>query len=96
MPPVRLVVLRVPSEFRTPQRMSCPLFLKPESEKVTETVSASPTPRLSGVPDAVKKAQKASEFVPVAVTSKLADPARSVRTVVDRPLNSQREFLARS
>src|ERR1051326_2819546 len=96
MPPDRFVVLRVPWESRTPQRISCALFLKPESVKVTATASLSPTPSTMGEPAAVKKAQKASEDVPAGVTSKVTEPTWSVRTLFVRPLNSCSELLLRS
>src|SRR5438093_282791 len=96
MPPPRLPVFRVPRESSTPQRISCPLAVKPDSEKVTATESLSPTPSLMGAPALVKYAHTASEPVPAGVTSKVTEPTWSVRTLLVRPLNSCNELLARS
>ena len=44
----------------------------------------------------IKKAQKASDELPTAVTSAVIDPTASVRTVCVRPLNNHIELFARS
>src|SRR5258706_13354798 len=96
IPPFRLVVLRVPSESSTPHRISCPLFLNPESENVAATDSLSPTPSTTGDPAFVKNAQDASDDVPAGVRSNVTAPTWSVRTLFVRPLNSRNELFDRS
>src|SRR5215813_13341112 len=95
IPPVVLFALRVPSEFNTPNLMSWLPAVKPVRTKVQETLSLSPTLRLTGDPELVKKPQKPSELV-VLVRSKVTDPTASVRTVLVRPLKRRIELFARS
>src|ERR1044071_2789321 len=92
MPPVRSLALREPRLFSTPKRTSCPPPTKPVREKVPETESLSPTARLTGEPELVKKPQKPSALVPVVVMSKVAEPTASFRTVAVRPLKILTEF----
>src|SRR3954471_21089514 len=98
MPPVRFAVLRVPFESSRPKRTSEPTVAGEGAPgtKVSETVSFSPTPSVTGEPAFVKNDQKASELLPTFVRSKVTEPAASVRTVVERPLKTRIELFAKS